>query len=205
MSISMSGMLTPSELIQWLMDDFNRQLREDNEMKKWSVFQKIQWRLEEIRPLAQSGRWHEGMAMGLTTPLTTRNQLHEFVELVAPPDSTTLYKTALGGIFLATELHFLEDTSAGYHETWTFLKARLDDLEQGNLMNMVGGTAATASNGKISAAAATAVGSSLLEGISSLVLPLASSSAAAATSLFTNDASVPGTKSSDYQPTSKQH
>jgi ubiquinone biosynthesis protein COQ9 len=135
MAISMSGLLTPSELVTWLMDDMNQQLKQKqrDDDSKLSVLEKIKWRMQQVIPLVESGQWQHGMALGLTsTPLTTQSQLQEFIELVAPPNSSRLYKTALGGIFVATELHLLTDTSVEYVETWKFLKLRLKDLDDGN-------------------------------------------------------------------------
>lgn len=183
MTISMSGMLTPSELVHWLMDDFNRQLRDDPEMSEWSTFEKIKWRLEQVGPLAKSGQWQKGMALGLTTPLTTRSQLHEFIELVAPPGRSMMYHTTLGGIFVASELHFLTDSSPGYELTWKFLEARLEELDQGRFVNLSGEGAS------LPLAATSAVASSLFEGLSSLILPSSSSP-------------LPGTSPNDYKPRS---
>lgn len=180
MTLSMSGMLTASELVEWLMNDFNQQLRQDQEKANWTVFEKLQWRLEQVIPLVESGRWHEGMAMGLSNPLTTREQLHEFIELVAPAGSTTIYQTGLGSIFVATELHLLADSSPGYSDTWHFLQLRLDELEKGQFVNILDGSS-------IPLAATTAVASSLVDGISSLIMP-------------TSPYSTPGTKPSDYVP-----
>jgi ubiquinone biosynthesis protein COQ9 len=180
MTISMSGLFTPSELVHWLMDDFNRQLRDDPEKAKWSVFDKIKWRLEQVVPLVQSGQWHQGMALGLSTPLTTRSQLHEFVELVAPPGSSMTYQTTLGGIFVASELHLLTDSSPKYEQTWEFLESRLDELDQGQFVNLSSGGAG------IPMAATSAVASSLFEGLCSLILP-------------SSPAGVPGSNPSDYK------
>jgi ubiquinone biosynthesis protein COQ9 len=180
MTISMSGLLTPSELVHWLMDDFNRQLRDDPEKSEWSVFEKIKWRLEQVVPLAQSGQWHQGMALGLTTPLTIRSQLHEFIELVAPPGSSMMYQTTLGGIFVASELHLLTDSSPEYEQTWKFLESRLEELEQGQFVNLSGDGAS------IPMAATSAIASSLFEGLSSLILPSSS-------------VGVPGASPSDYK------
>jgi ubiquinone biosynthesis protein COQ9 len=172
MNIAMSGLLTPAELVNRLMDDFNQQLQGT------TVFEKIQWRLRQVIPLVESGQWQNGMAIGLlSTPMTTRDQLHEFIERVAPLGSTTLYKTGLGGIFVATELHMLSDKSKDYQDTWTFLEQRLDELERGDL-NL---------GGNIPLAATGAVASSLLEGVASLLLPPSSTSVA-------------GTRTSDYSP-----
>ena len=180
MTISMAGLFTPSELVHWLMDDFNRQLREDPVMsKEWSVVEKIKWRLEQVAPLAQSGQWHKGMALGLTTPLVTRCQLHEFIELVSPPGSSMMYQTTLGGIFLASELHLLTDSSPGYEQTWSFLEARIEELDKGDFVNLSGAAAS------LPLAATSAVAFSLFEGLSSMILP---------SSMY----GVPGASPSDY-------
>lgn len=185
MTISMSGLLTPSDLVTWLMEDFNEQLRTDPEKLTWSVFEKIKWRLEQVIPLAKSGQWHQGMAKGLQTPLTTRSQLHEFIELSSPPGSSLMYQTALGGIFVASELHLLTDASPDYQETWNFLEARIDELEQGQFVNLTGAAAS------IPMAASTAVAASLFDGLASLVLP-------------SSTASAPGSNPNDYKPKSNK-
>jgi hypothetical protein len=119
--------------------------------------------------------------MGLSTPMTTHAQLHKFVEIVAPPGSSIIYKTALGGIFVAAELHLLTDSSPDFEETWKFLQLRLDELEQGNFINVF--------DSNIPMAATTAVASSLFEGISSLLMPSSPAS---------NNKMAAGTKASDY-------
>lgn len=183
MSLSMSGLLTPSELVHWLMDDFNQQLRKDPEKAEWTVYQKIQWRLEQVIPLAKSSQWHTGMALGLSTPFTTQSQLHEFVDLVAPVGSSTMYKTALGGVFVASELHLLADSSPEYQDTWTFLETRLEELERGEFVTLLGSTGSS-----LPLAASTAVAASLFEGLASLVTPASAMN------------NIPGTKPSDYIP-----
>jgi hypothetical protein len=118
--------------------------------------------------------------------------LHEFIELVAPSNSSTLYKTALGGIFVATELHLLTDTSVDYVETWKFLELRLKDLDEGNYSFPSVGLLDSKS---IPMAATVAVATSLLEGITSLLSPPLTSSHSGGSSMM------PGTKASDYTRT----
>jgi ubiquinone biosynthesis protein COQ9 len=139
LSLTMAGMLTPTELLHWFMDDMNRQLKnkmlENNEQESTTTpientFNAIQWRLRQVIPLVENGQWHKGMALGMSTPLTTRRQLHDFICLVAPPDASTEYQTALGGIFVATELHLLTDSSLDYQDTWNFLRNALEELER---------------------------------------------------------------------------
>jgi hypothetical protein len=144
-SLSMTGMFaTPTELVNWYMDDMNhrlknlfhqqqqqQQLNPEGEVQTStisSIYDAFKWRLEQIIPLAESGHWHQAMALGLSTPETTRSQLHEFLDIVMMIDNNTknnihsnnesatttttttnqyYYRTALGAIFVATELHLL--------------------------------------------------------------------------------------------------
>ena len=184
MSISMSGLLTPTELVNWLMDDWNEQIKQKMQNDEdISPFDAIQWRLEQVIPLVQSGKWQQGMALGLSTPMTTQSQLHEFVEIIAPSNSSTMYKTGLGGVFVSTELFLLADTSVNYQETWSFLRQRLQELNDGKFVNIF-------DNGSIPMAAGTAIASSLMEGVASILMPTA--------------ASPSGTMASDYKPNTNQ-
>jgi hypothetical protein len=167
------------ELVHVLMENFNQQLQEEN--SNLMVFEKIQCRLQQVIPFCESGQWYQGVAMGLSTPMTTHSQLHEFVEIVAPPGSSTMYKTALGGIFVATELHLSTNSSPDYQETWKFLQLRLDEFEQGNFGNVF--------DSNIPMAATTTVASSLFEDISSLLM---------LSSPASNNKSATGTKASAY-------
>jgi ubiquinone biosynthesis protein COQ9 len=188
MTISMSGLLTPIELVNWIMEDWNDQMRQKKKNKKdLNLFDAIEWRLKQVIPLVQTGKWHQGMALGLSTPLTTRSQLHEFIDIIALPNSTTIYKTALCGVFVSTELFLLTDSSPDYRETWKFLEGRLQELESGKFLNLLDTTS-------IPMAATSAVASSLLEGVASLLMP----------SFFSNSNGTSGTKESDYKPTSSQ-
>jgi ubiquinone biosynthesis protein COQ9 len=183
-SLSMAGMITPSDLVSYCMDDWNRQLASKiNQQQPVNEFEAIQFRLQCEIPWIQSGRWHQAMAMGMMQqPFTTRQQLHALVETIAP-HATMARQAALGATYVATELHMLTDTSLNYQATWEFLKQRLETLDHvggdgGNsmLLPSVGGLPADAVN---------AVAMSLLEGATSLFLPTTST--------------VVGTKVSDYK------
>lgn len=254
LSLSMSGMVSPPDLIRWFMDDMNVRLRQrrtaaavqasDGPSSASStdlLFDSIQWRLRQVVPLVERGRWHEGMALGLQTPLVTKAQLDEMVDILlleVPPSSTSTaqsaetpphYRAALGGIFVAAELHLLADRSDGHAETWDFLRRRLDELEAhrddpGRLLlllhasplsSLAGAVQAAAAaavtatssgvHGIPATAAASAVASSLWDGIASLVLP----SSDAGTAPFPLGGSRPdaaGTRASDYEapPRTKQ-
>jgi len=229
LSISMSGMFSPSELVGWFMDDMNRQLRNTSKSKincnnnnnnndNNQQFESIKWRLEQVLPFVESGQWHKGMAMGLATPTTTRSQLHEFIVLISPENSGATYQTALGAIFVATELHLLTDSSPNYSETWSFLKDRLNELEDDGknvdparfLLKLASSTPvpSLASLGtmtnSIPVVAGVAVAQSLLEGAASLVLPqsfrvLPPQGATTNATRDTPSQSMAGTKASDYE------
>ncbi|VEU41348.1 unnamed protein product [Pseudo-nitzschia multistriata] len=202
LSLSMSGMLSPSDLVGWFLDDLNRELRERKREEgdgsssggEGEPFDSIRWRLEKVLPFVESGRWHTGMAVGLSTPLETRSRLHEFIELATPPRhaGNTAYQAALGAIFLATELHLLSDASPGKASTWSFLGDRLEELERGlpegkspglsDLPGVLASLAASApappspealanATNSIPVVAGLAVARSLVEGAASLVLP----------------------------------
>mmetsp|Transcript_8601 Transcript_8601/g.17872 ORF Transcript_8601/g.17872 Transcript_8601/m.17872 type:complete len:204 (+) Transcript_8601:3-614(+) len=201
-------MLTASELVGWFMDDMNEQLRTHDYKNDNVQFKAIQWRLQQVLPYVESGQWHKGMAMGLSTPLTTQSQLHEFIELVAPPNSSQAYHTALGAIFVTTELHLLTDSSLEYQDTWSFLQSKLDELEahkqQYGDVDPAKFLAQLAANtpvpsltslanmtNSIPVVAGLAVAQSLVEGAASLVFPQSPVSTTA------------GTKASDYERPNK--
>lgn len=209
LSLSMSGLLTASELVGWFMDDMNQQLKlkDFNENQQ---FRAIQWRLQQVLPFVESGQWHKGMAMGLSTPLTTQSQLHEFIELVAPNGSSQAYQTALGAIFVATELHLLTDSSRNYQDTWAFLQSRLNELEAhqeqygdvdpGQFLAQLASSAPIPSltslanmTNSIPVVAGLAVAQSLVEGAASLVFPKGMPQTTATST------SLAGTKASDYK------
>lgn len=224
LSLSMSGMLSPSELVGWFMDDMNRQLRtqkkektkndDENDNDNARQFEAIQWRLEQVLPFVKSGQWHRGMAMGLSTPLTTQSQLHEFIELISPDNCSTAYQTALGAIFVATELHLLTDDSPNYIDTWMFLRNRLNELEShrreygdvdpSQFMVQLASSAPIPSvsslanmTNSIPVVAGLAVAQSLVEGAASLVFPPSFHSLSPNMTEQPQDMS--GTKASDYK------
>ena len=224
LSISMSGMLSPSELVNWFMDDMNEQLRKQQEKSNTqnTQFSAIQWRLQQVLPFVESGQWHKGMAMGLSTPLTTQAQLHEFIELISPPNASQAYHTALGAIFVVTELHLLTDDSPKYADTWSFLQNRLDeldahvrefgDVDPARFLGQLASSAPVPSltnlanmTNSIPVVAGLAVAQSLVEGAASLVFPSSSPPTFSMPKMTTNEPSaMAGTKAGDYKsPSSK--
>jgi ubiquinone biosynthesis protein COQ9 len=197
LSISMSGLVTPSQLVNYCMDDWNNQLKlhlqefddSSNNNNNNNTFEAaaaaMKWRLSKVIPFVQSGRWHEGMAMGLQSPLTTQAQLHRIIELVAPSASLA-QQAGLGAIYGATELHLLADTSPDYEETWKFLQNRLNELDA-LMSGSISGSSSSSSTylASLPVAATSAVAFSLLEGVASLLMPPTTNTLA-------------GTKPSDY-------
>jgi rpsU-divergently transcribed protein len=235
LSLRMAGMISsPTELLHWFMNDMNRQLRQKRHEYETQhretttttttattlnttttnnhvIFNRIQWRLQQVIPLVECGQWHNGMALGLTTPLTTQQQLRDLIELVSPHDVSVGYKVALGGIFAATELHLLTDTSLEYQDTWSFLRRALDESEHligdqkhpspsinqfvSTIFSLpVSPFKINTMDTSIPLVASMAVASSLLDGVASLILPHGRSSSRGSGEIY----SVPGTKASDY-------
>jgi ubiquinone biosynthesis protein COQ9 len=295
--LSMSGMVSPIDLLHWFMDDMNHRLRIQQQQKFGQLqqpqpqkqphvvlFELIQWRLQQVIPYIQCHRWHEGMALGLTTPYRTQSQLYDMITIVTTPpqlpppslsnnnnnttnntntNDTTIsttnhsYQSAVGMIFVATELHLLTDTSTNYQDTWDFLHSRLDGLQHrpddptrlGLLYNnplsslvstisptvdMIQKVVASSSSStttttmnsilmnsgmnSIPIMAASAVATSLLDGMTSLLVPNNNNksnnnnvptatgtgstvygTARRPTSNNSNSTTIPGTKASDYE------
>lgn len=148
-----------SEVIHYFMNDCNEKLakafQEKNiELENLSHSQVIEWgirtRLEMNIPYVRSQRWHEGMALGAMpfNALETANHLEKMVKIIEsgirccpssqdskhPGQTNTssfgsLERGAIGAVYVATELHLLSDGSADYQDTWSFLKQRVQDLE----------------------------------------------------------------------------
>jgi ubiquinone biosynthesis protein COQ9 len=235
LSLGMAGMISsPIELLHWFMDDMNRQLRVKRQQQQQLkidnfhdatttsstttttdiIFDSIQWRLQQVIPLVECGQWHKGMALGLTSPLVTQQQLHDLIEIVSPDDASLGYQAALGGIFAATELHLLTDTSVEYQDTWAFLRRALNEVEQyqdqmhqlpvspflSTIFSIPKSSFKTNTvDTSIPLMASMAVASSLLDGVTSLILPNGRSNGRSNGEIF----AVPGTKASDYYSSSR--
>ncbi len=180
-----------SELIHYFMTDCNQRLRDEisfeHNQKKLSLMthaQVIEWmvrtRLEMNIPFVKTNRWHEGMALGALpmNALETAGHLEKLVTIIeeamgmASSSSSSSHQTlgqlergALGAVYVSTELHLLQDTSAGYEQTWRFLNDRCQDLERAATTQLTSGYG--------SIAAGTAVASSLAGAAVSLIAPAA--------------------------------
>ena len=56
MNVSMAGLLTPQELVNFLMDNFNDELQTNQALfREKNVFGKLKWRLEQVIPLVEGG------------------------------------------------------------------------------------------------------------------------------------------------------
>mmetsp|Transcript_51322 Transcript_51322/g.154210 ORF Transcript_51322/g.154210 Transcript_51322/m.154210 type:complete len:376 (-) Transcript_51322:50-1177(-) len=140
-----------TDLVSHFMDRCNADLREVLHREwqpKWDeeqtpvrerIARALQMRLEMVVPYVQSGRWHEGMALGVSSPSTaavTAGQLDTMAGIVADAAGLsaseafgTPGRAAIASAFASAELHLLTDKSAGHSDTWCFLHQRVGDLE----------------------------------------------------------------------------
>jgi rpsU-divergently transcribed protein len=171
-SLSMAGLCTPRDLVRFHMDRCNTRLRQElpvhlksnvnddatRSVGTCSLEDKIasafQLRLGYSKQFIEQSRWHEGMALGVSSSdqaWTTTEQIKEIVNIavdacsaVMPEQSSDsnmesqyhqprivsdLERLTLGGIYVATELHMLTDTSPGYQDSWDFLRQRMNEWE----------------------------------------------------------------------------
>ena len=99
----------------------------------------MQFRLQQVAPYIRMGRWHEGMALGVSQPeaaLVTSEQIKEIVTTIvqhaadpSEPRPSEFAQWALGAVYVATECHMLSDTSEDYIDTWAFLTRQLQQWE----------------------------------------------------------------------------
>ena len=178
-SLSMAGQITPQDMVAFCMDQWNQQLYKDlttTTDPKLSIAQALQRRLEYQVPLVQCGRWQQAMAMGLHTPQQTSQQLQTLIHTVlshaAAPSSSmtqhppsTIAQLALGGIYVATELHLLADTSPHYQDTWQFLQQRVQEWEN----TTTGSSSSAALSFLPNPAMASTVASALASGVTSVL------------------------------------
>ena len=224
--LSMAGRLTPIQLVEKFMDECNQRYQQDNlaldnntnttnMTLPQRLFVALQARLRYVLPVLS--QWHQGMALGMTlAPTTTQRQLHELVRLVSAKaiegtdhtPLTTVQQTAVGAVYVATELHLLTDTSPNQQETWQFLQERIHDLDLMAQLQQSDSLLSTHS-----AVAASAVASSLLGAAISLAQPAAQQVAnTAATTVVPSILSLlqpqdnhnassapPGTRPDDYE------
>jgi ubiquinone biosynthesis protein COQ9 len=140
--LSMVGMVTPTQLVEWFMEDRNQEFAKQldgMDMEGMELPERlslaIQTRLEHV--VAVLPNWHEGMALGATgNTTTTAQQLEEIVVLIANkvvdgtshPPLSQLQRTAIGAVYVATELHLLSDDSVNQEASWQFLRDRMQEL-----------------------------------------------------------------------------
>ena len=149
------------------------------------IEQALRLRLEMVVPYIRSNRWHEGMALGAMYPshaLATSKQLNDMVEIICRNSliqkdrisrtnflPTTLEKSAIVGVYIATELHLLADSSTGNIDTWKFLNQRIAGLDS---LISKGVTYNLNVPGQEIATATTAVATSLGGAVFSLAAPV---------------------------------
>mmetsp|Transcript_2447 Transcript_2447/g.3254 ORF Transcript_2447/g.3254 Transcript_2447/m.3254 type:complete len:379 (+) Transcript_2447:214-1350(+) len=204
----------PSDLINFFMEQCNAELKAHLMQKQNDFITKgttheeflkyaIQYRLEMVVPFAQSQRWHEGMALGATpyNAPTTASLLDALVSILEeammklPPSGSSstspsslnpLERSAIGAVYITTELHLLADTSTNYKDTWSFLYNRIHELnymavqKHGSSL----GDYTSQQNLQNSIIAATAVATSLGGAVISLINPAAKVGVSAVANTF---------------------
>ena len=216
--LSTMGMVSPADLIAHFMDDCQARFQEELDTKyipEWQTGQEeisdrlvtaLTLRLKYVVPFCNSSKWHEGMALAAATnTAVTAAQLDRMVQSIADAiivgtDHAPLgvmERTAIGAVYVSTELHLLADDSPNKEATWDFLKSRVKELEI---------LAQSTSMDENTAVAASAVASSLGGAVVSLFQPAARGviSAVASTvvpqlaTMFMQQSNNDGTRASDY-------
>ena len=134
-----------TDLIEFTMDGWSNQLREDtkgvalpSDMKS-KLQLLLRKRLENEIPFLP--RWHEAMKIGVSTPFNifmTSYKLLGHMEQIwriageVNKDAAWLGKqAALLDVFASSELHMLKDKSEGYKETWEVMEQNMEKQREG--------------------------------------------------------------------------
>lgn len=133
------------ELVSFFMDtcaqQLHQQLQKQQQQQSIGTYEErlehaIRTRLEMCAPLVRSKRWHEGMATGSLQAPTTAEQLEHLCRIFQQYANSSnnekdcmLERTAIGSIYIATELHMLmDDDTTSFASTWQFLNQRVQDF-----------------------------------------------------------------------------
>ena len=159
-SLSYATTLQATDLVQYFMETCNQELRGKLRAQRQSdatatatsttaprsmverLHDAMRLRLEMAATYIAMGRWHQGMALGISQPeaaLVTTEQLKELITVIAQETCTDddgdsqqlsdLAQLSLGAVYVATECHMLSDTSVDYQDTWDFLRQTLQQWE----------------------------------------------------------------------------
>lgn len=186
----------------------------------------IQYRLEMVIPFVQSNRWSEGMALGAKpyNAMSTATHLEQIVTILQeslrdqngyPVILSPIQRTAIGAVYVTTELHLLADTSPQYQDTWKFLSDRIDELDamqqsqstfipQLNQETVVAGAAVASSLGGAVLSLMSPVAKNGVSAMAGMVIPQVMNAMAYASdvsnvsSSFSTSAPPPGTTAKDY-------
>ncbi|OQS07130.1 ubiquinone biosynthesis protein COQ9 [Thraustotheca clavata] len=155
----------PIELVEFFMDDWQRQVQvklaaepldENNDFVATDRLKRgVQIRLQLLAPYLHV--WPQAMALGAlpqNAPTTMRKlaQMADDIWFFAGDRSTDISwytkRAVLTGIYTATELFMLTDTSENFEETWKFLDRRVEEaIALGDLPHNVGDIAGMMSIG----------------------------------------------------------
>eukprot|EP00977_Amphora_coffeiformis_P006807 scaffold1488_cov141-Amphora_coffeaeformis.AAC.16 len=211
-SLSYATTLQATDLVQCFMETCNQKLREQLRQERQEqsdddttttttlhsssrverFHHAMRLRLEMVANYIAMGRWHQGMALGISQPeaaLTTSEQLKDIITVIVQETATTdddndqnsqpplsdLAQLSLGAVYVATECHMLSDTSVDYQDTWDFLRQTLqqwDSLLQRQQSNSLLSSSCPADAAFLASTLATAFGHGLMS-VSNVTLPTA--------------------------------
>jgi len=214
-SLSYATTLQATDLVQCFMETCNRELRERLRRERHNkqsddtidtasttttprsssrverLHHAMRLRLEMVATYIAMGRWHQGMALGISQPeaaLTTSEQLKDLVSVIvqetdddddddnnSQPPLSDLAQLGLGAVYVATECHMLADASTEYQDTWDFLRQTLqrwESLHQQNHTSMLSSSNFPSDAAFLASTLATAFGHGILS-ISNVTPPTA--------------------------------
>ena len=199
-SPSVAGLVTPVELVSFVMDDWNHRLAQELDLEYHNnrrddpansfattttpttttvdrIANALQRRLEYQQELVSCRQWHHAMALGVSTPQTalqTSQQLQTLIHTVLSKTSpsslsvSSLSHVTLGGVYVATELHMLADSSPNYQDTWNFLRHRVQEWYQSGTVGSSSSSSSPVSMISVAGVTVSAVASAVASGLASV-------------------------------------
>eukprot|EP00816_Leptocylindrus_hargravesii_P011050 CAMPEP_0196823056 /NCGR_PEP_ID=MMETSP1362-20130617/85955_1 /TAXON_ID=163516 /ORGANISM="Leptocylindrus danicus, Strain CCMP1856" /LENGTH=430 /DNA_ID=CAMNT_0042202795 /DNA_START=313 /DNA_END=1605 /DNA_ORIENTATION=+ len=186
----------------------------------------LKTRLEMLTPYIRSKRWHEAMAIGALpqNALNTTRRLNDLVDCIEQDlnfvtpgmnNNSMLSKAAIGGVYVACELHMLGESHdhnvAEFDATWSFLKQRIEELDalanvnDVNATSMLAVSTVAASMGSAVLSLGQPLARGAISAMAGTILPqlMMMGQQAASNNVSNNSTVVPkGGRPSDYEPRS---
>jgi len=139
MAEEISGIFRDYDLVKFLFTNCNKELEDHlaSSQSTPSVYEALHYRLEKVVPYAP--KFQEVLALA-TKPENVPESLRLLLQLAdsvvhhSLKDKSTdvnwyTKRTGIAGIYVATELFFVQDTSENHRDTFEFLARRVKDFE----------------------------------------------------------------------------